>query len=152
MDQCETRFPGQRAARGRARRQPHVLLAEDDEDLRGLIAQTLRQKAYQVTECADGPGLVFELAGNVLFGGPSTFDLVISDIRMPGSTALEILEAMRECEGMPPVILITAFPSSDTHADARRLGVAALFEKPFELQGLVGKAEELIAGLPRDAP
>lgn len=129
-----------------------MLLAEDDEDLRSLIAGTFRHKAYEVTECVDGPDLVFQLASYVLFGGPASFDIVISDIRMPGTTALEILEAMRDCEGMPPVILITAFPSSDTYADARRLGVAALFEKPFELAGLVAKAEELLAARLGDAP
>jgi DNA-binding response OmpR family regulator len=150
MDRCNTHVPGRRAAH--ARHRPRVLLAEDDEDMRELIAQIFRQRAYEVTECEDGPDLVFQLASDVLFGGPATFDLVISDIRMPGSTALEILEAMRECEGVPPVILITAFPSADTHTDARRLGVAALFEKPFELERLLKKAEELLAARAGNAP
>jgi len=131
----------------RETRIPHILLAEDDADFRALLAQAFRARGFAVTECIDGPTLVSKLGTFVLFGPPAGFDLVVSDIRMPGATALEILEAMRDCEGVPPVILITAFPSEDTSVAARRLGVAAIFEKPFEIEDLVKKAERvLVAG------
>jgi DNA-binding response OmpR family regulator len=130
----------------RASRPARILLAEDDEDFRSLLAQAFRAKGYQVTESVDGPDLVSKLGTYVLFGPPADFDLVVSDIRMPGATALEILEAMRECEGVPPVILITAFPSSDTHHTAMRLGVAAVIEKPFEIEELLERTENVLAG------
>jgi CheY-like chemotaxis protein len=123
---------------------PHVLLAEDDADLRELLSQALRWRGYRVTECLDGPDLVCRLGSYILFGPPAGFDLVVSDIRMPGATALEILEAMRECEGVPPVILITAFPGEDTRAAARRLGVAAILDKPFETEALLDMAADLL--------
>ena len=131
---------------------PYLLLAEDDADLRALVADAFRRRGYQVTECTDGPDLVSKLGTYVLFGPPARFDLVVSDIRMPGASALEVLEAMRECEGMPPVILVTAFPSEDTQAAARKLGVAAVFVKPFEIEGLMAKAEQLLAERPGEAP
>jgi DNA-binding response OmpR family regulator len=131
---------------------PKLLLAEDDANLRALVADAFRRRGYQVTECIDGPDLVSRLGTYVLFGPPAGFDLVVSDIRMPGATALEVLEAMRECEGVPPVILITAFPSEDTQAAARKLGVAAVFDKPFEIENLVEKAEQLLAERPGDEP
>ena len=121
---------------------PHVLLAEDDADLRALLAQAFRRKGYEVTECVDGPDLVSKLGTYLLFGPPPGFDLVVSDIRMPGATALEILEAMRECEGVPPIILITAFPSEDTRAAALQLGVAAVFDKPFQIEELTARVED----------
>jgi DNA-binding response OmpR family regulator len=124
---------------------PHVLVAEDDADLRALLAQAFRWEGYAVTECVDGPDLVSKLGTYLLFGAPAGFDLVVSDIQMPGATALEILEAMRECEGIPPVILITAFPSADTQNAAARLGVAAVFDKPFEIGDLVARAKDLLA-------
>lgn len=127
------------------RRPPHVLVAEDDDDLRALLTQAFRRRGYETTECVDGPDLVSKLGTDVLFGSPARLDLVVSDIRMPGATALEILETMRECEGVPPVILITAFPSEQTQAGARRLGVAAVLDKPFEIEALMLKAETLLA-------
>jgi DNA-binding response OmpR family regulator len=125
-------------------RRPRILLAEDDEELRALLAWSLLRERYEVTECRDGRELVSELGTFVLFGEPAGFDLVISDIRMPGATALEILEATRECNGLPPVILITAFGDVHTHREAERLGVAAIFDKPFEIDDLLVKARDLL--------
>jgi CheY-like chemotaxis protein len=129
-------------------RRPHVLLAEDDAGFRTLLAQVFRSRGCEVTECADGTDLMSRLGTYVLFNPRAGFDLVVSDIRMPGATALEILEAMRICQGVPPVILITAFPSEDTRDAARQLGVAAVLEKPFEIEDLVAEAEELLAKCP----
>jgi DNA-binding response OmpR family regulator len=131
---------------------PHVLLAEDDPDMRALLAQAYRRRGYAVTECVDGPDLVSKLGTFLLFGPPPGFDLVVSDIQMPGATALEILEAMRECEGIPPIILITAFPSRDTQAAALQLGVAAIFDKPFPIEDLIATTEELLAERSGDTP
>jgi CheY-like chemotaxis protein len=150
MERCEPRTPWRRLAPERG--MPRVLLAEDDPDMRALLAQEFRSGGYEVTECVDGPDLVSKLGSYLLFGPPPGFDLVISDIQMPGATALEILNAMRECEGIPPVILITAFPSDDTQSAARQLGVAAVFEKPFEIADLVAKADHLLAPRLGQAP
>lgn len=130
----------------------HVLLAEDDADLRALVANAFRRTGCQVTECVDGPDLVSKLGSYLLFGPPVIFDLLVSEIRMPGATALEILEAMRDCEGMPPVILITAFPDEDTYVAARQLGVAAVFGKPFAIEDLIVKAKRLLVDCPGRAP
>lgn len=151
MEHCDSQ--GWRRRRGvLEHRMPRVLLAEDDADFRKLLAQAFRSRCCEVTECVDGPDLVSKLGSYVLFGPPVGFDLVVSDIRMPGATALEVLEAMRECEGVPPVILITAFPSEDTRAAARRLGVAAVLEKPFPIKDLLAKAEDLLAAGPEEVP
>lgn len=128
----------------RERRNSHVLLAEDDSDFRVLLAQAFRSRGYEITECVDGRDLVSKLGTFVLFGAPAGFDLVISDIRMPGATAFEVLNAMRECEAVPPVILITAFPSEDTLAVAHRLGVAAVLNKPFEIEDLMARVEKVL--------
>jgi len=150
MERCDSQISWRRAVP--ERRTPHVLLAEDDADLRELLAHAFRSEGYLVTECVDGPDLVSKLGSYLLFGPPPGFDIVVSDIQMPGATALEILGAMRECEGIPPVILITAFPSDDTRAAALRLGVAAVFDKPFEIEDLVAKSEHLLAARQGDMP
>lgn len=76
------------------------------------------------------------------------FDLIISDIRMPGFTGLEVLEGLRdECApriGETPITLLTAFGDLEVHADAERLG-AVVFDKPFDLDEFQACARNMIA-------
>ena len=76
------------------------------------------------------------------------FDAVISDIRMPGVSGLSIVKGLRDCEGFPPVILITAFGSEETHAAAREMGVAAMFDKPFDLEDLLTVVRRILPQSP----
>jgi CheY-like chemotaxis protein len=73
------------------------------------------------------------------------FDLIISDIRMPAHSGLEILEAGPQLKGFPPMILITAFGSELTHARARRFGAVAVFDKPFDVNDLLVKVREVLS-------
>ena len=113
--------------------------------MRALLAWRLRKDGYEVTECAHGIDLINRIDP---LGAPvesEKFDLIISDIRMPGITGLEVLEDVRHCgTECPPVILVTAFGDRDTHMRACELGVAAVFDKPFEFDDLLGKARELV--------
>jgi CheY-like chemotaxis protein len=130
---------------------PRVLLAEDDQELRAVLVQALRKNGYQVTECGDGFRLLDHLGSvlrspEVLASDPVRFDLVISDIRMPGVTGMSVLEGVSLFEGFCPVILITAFGDEETHAQAKRLGAAAIFDKPFDINDLLLKVRQ-IAGV-----
>jgi DNA-binding response OmpR family regulator len=119
---------------------PRVLLAEDDAQMRLMLASALRRDGCEVIEVSDGWELLRYLTENRLESLPSLdtgasrrIDLLISDIRMPGRSGLDILAGMRWADWPMPVILITAFGDSQTHAEARRLGAAAVFDKPFDL-------------------
>ena len=80
-----------------------------------------------------------------LFLGETTgFDLIISDIRMPGITGIEVLEGLHAHENCPPMILITAFGDKETHAQAHRLGAAAIFDKPFDIEDLLANVRETL--------
>jgi CheY-like chemotaxis protein len=68
--------------------------------------------------------------------GSGSFDLVISDVRMPGSTGLQVLLQMAGAPRIPPFILITAFEGEELHAAAEDLGVLAVFDKPFDVDEL----------------
>jgi CheY-like chemotaxis protein len=122
-------------------RTPRILVAEDDDDMRALLSQILHSSGYEVAEFSDGLRLMARLAS----AGPGEFDAIVSDIRMPGVSGIEVLEGLKGCEGAPPMILITAFGDSETHELARRLGAAAMFDKPFDV-------EELLAELRRVVP
>ncbi len=111
-----------------------ILLVEDDDALRNLLASTLRREGYAVVECCNGMDLVRCIGEFALDHRPIGYDLAILDIRMPGVSGLEAVQSMRELEGWPPTILITAFADQALHDEARQLGVVALFDKPFEIQ------------------
>lgn len=123
---------------------PRVLLAEDDDEMRWIVASRLRRCGYEVVECRDG----LELADQLGIGqnGPAlAVDLVISDIQMPYITGLEILRALLAVRTAHlPVILITSFGDSETHEEAQRLGAAAVVDKPFELSRLVDVVETVL--------
>jgi two-component system response regulator (stage 0 sporulation protein F) len=122
-----------------------ILLAEDDEEMRSLLALMLRKEGYRVTECPNGVALLDMLSSFFL---PSeehkNFDLIISDIRMPGITGMEILMGANELDNFPPIILITAFGDKETHMQAERLGAAALFDKPFDIDELLKKVHAIL--------
>lgn len=120
-----------------------VLLAEDDDEMRKLLAETLSREGYEVTECHNGVEFLMELEPLIAKQGPVNFDIIISDIRMPGITGLEMLEELHERKELPPMILITAFGDSETHAQAKRFGAAAIFDKPFEIDDLLAKVREV---------
>jgi CheY-like chemotaxis protein len=115
-----------------------VLLAEDDADLRGLLAEALRDAGLEVVECPNGLALVETLVSR-LEGGERPFDLVVSDVRMPGVTGLSVLEGLFEWGELRslPMILITAFGDPRLRELARRFGAVSLLEKPFEMTALM---------------
>ncbi len=114
-----------------------VLLAEDDDEMRKMVASALRKDGYEVIEVRDGWQLLQYLATHRLKSDSDELvDLLISDIRMPGRNGLDVLAGLRWADWAMPVILITGFGDRQTHAEARRLGAAAVFDKPFELDDL----------------
>jgi CheY-like chemotaxis protein len=123
-----------------------VLLAEDDEEMRRLLALLLQKEGYRVTECCDGVQLLDHLGSLVLHEDPGeVFDLIISDVRMPGVSGLTVLDGISDRRDFPPVILITAFGDAETHRRARLSGAVALFDKPFNTDQLLSTVRRLLS-------
>jgi len=114
-----------------------LLLAEDDEALRTLLAETLRRDGYDVIEARHGMQLL-EVLEPVMFEGQleERPDLIISDYHMPGCTGMSILAGLHSSGLNIPFIVITAFGDEATHTKARHLGAVAVFDKPFDLDDL----------------
>lgn len=116
---------------------PRILIAEDDRELRRLIAEGLREDGYEVIEAESGTELLERLSASVALGGVErTPSLIVSDIRMPGVTGIEVLEDLSGAELNIPFIVITAFGDRETHDAAARLGASAMLDKPFRLKDL----------------
>jgi DNA-binding response OmpR family regulator len=113
-----------------------VLVADDDAEMRRLVAESLRKDNYEVVEEPDGGRLLVRIAAIYTLGETSDpFDLIVSDIRMPVCSGLDIVKGLREAHWSTPVILMTAFGDDDTRARAETLG-ALLFDKPFQMSVL----------------
>ncbi len=126
-------------------RGPRILVAEDDADLRSLVALALTQNGFRVVEAQDGDALIDLLANSVLSEDErDRFDLVVSDIRMPGYTAIEALVGMRPMLARTPVVLLTAFGDDTLHERALRLGASVVLDKPFELQELLSTVRRVL--------
>jgi len=137
----ETTLPDVRAEQRPAR----VVLAEDDVELRRLLAAILRFDGYEVVEIENGVQCVDYIQSWVLGNGAqSPPDLIISDIRLPGSTGLALLKMVRSLGLSTPVILTTAFGAPETHTEANRLGAAAVFDKPFDIAALEATVRRLL--------
>ena len=115
---------------------PKILLAEDDRDLRELLAFCLYRAGYSVTSCGNGLELFAHLESDSEVGGEH-FDLVLTDVRMPALTGLEVLEAFQDLASRPPFICMTAFGDEATHALAAKLGAAQTIDKPVDIDHLI---------------
>jgi DNA-binding NtrC family response regulator len=113
-----------------------VLVAEDDDDMRHLVAQALRDEGFRVVEARSGRELLGLIGSRMVKLGGPPLGLIVTDVRMSGATGLEILAGLRERDWSTPVILMTAFGDAKLHAEADRLGALAVFDKPFDVHAL----------------
>lgn len=114
-----------------------LLLAEDDAAFRTLLQMALVGDGYDVVAVKDGAELLERLSVSLSSGSANDrFDVVVSDVRMPGWTGLNVLLSMRHEANPPPVVLITAFGDERLHEQAMKAGAVAVLDKPFELDDL----------------
>jgi DNA-binding response OmpR family regulator len=116
---------------------PRILVAEDDSGMRVMLMEALQLAGCEVVECRDGLELLERLVGFAGSQKAFEYDLIISDIRMPFTSGMDVLRGMREYTGYPPIILVTGFGDERTRDTARKLGAAAVLAKPFELADLM---------------
>lgn len=112
-----------------------VLVADDDDDLRALVASTLRADGYDVVEASDGADLLDRLE-DALQDPRSRPDVVVTDIMMPRLSGLGVLDALRRAQLHFPVILMTVLADESIHIVAKRLGAIGVLRKPFDVNDL----------------
>jgi DNA-binding NtrC family response regulator len=113
-----------------------LLVAEDDADMRQLVVEALTRDGHDVQQAVDGADLLVRIAAEFRRDSSlASIDAVVSDIRMPGCSALEIFERLFDASWHIPLVLMTAFGDDDTRRRAERIG-AVLFDKPLGLDEL----------------
>lgn len=110
-----------------------VLIAEDDEDMRSLLAMVLARDGFIVDEVADGSALLERFREWQDGAADATPDLIVTDIQMPGCNGLGAVAQLRKWNPDIAVIIITAFGDARTHRRASDLDVFAVLDKPFDL-------------------
>ena len=112
-----------------------IYLAEDDEDMRLLIALALTSDGYDVTQAKDGSELL-ELLATAATTPLKRPDVIVSDVLMPGYSGIGVLAALQRCDWTVPMILITARQDDAIVQEAIRLGASAVVRKPFDMDDL----------------
>lgn len=110
--------------------QHSILLVEDELSMRLGMQHTLSRAGYTVAAAEDA-----ETARQIMRSRP--FDLVITDLRLPGMSGMELLEGIREFHPGIGVILITAFPEVELAVHAIKAGAFDFLCKPFQSDGLL---------------
>ena len=112
-----------------------VLVADDDDDIRALVAGTLRADGYEVLEARDGADLLNQLE-SAIDDPESGPDVVVADIMMPKLSGLGVLDALRRAKLHFPVLLMTVLDDESIHVVARKLGALGVLQKPFDMDDL----------------
>ena len=118
-----------------------LLLVEDDPAMRDLMSEVLRDAGYAVDAAENGARALVEVFRDAGLDG---YDLVLSDVRMPGMDGLELAWVLRDLDG-PPIVLVSAFATPQLRQEARDAGVLALVSKPFDSERLVDLIRTLCA-------
>jgi two-component system cell cycle response regulator CpdR len=112
---------------------PLVLLAEDDDTLRGQIARAIGELGWQVRGARNGRELLAELDALTSHHGDC---FLITDLRMPQLDGVDLLAELRLRKHRMRTIVVTAFADEETRRTVRALGAAMIFSKPFDLDDL----------------
>jgi two-component system response regulator PilR (NtrC family) len=114
-----------------------ILVADDEQSMRELLAIVLRREGYEVL-LADNGRTAIELLEH------EPVDLLISDIKMPDMSGVDVLRAAKKIDQDILGIMITAFASTETAIEAMRLGACDYLSKPFDIDLLKMKVREKV--------
>jgi DNA-binding NtrC family response regulator len=107
-----------------------ILIVEDEPKMRRLLELQLAEEGFQARIAADA-----ETGLQML--GKESFDVVVTDLKLPGMSGLEFLQAVKRVNADLPVVLMTAFGTVESAVDAMKAGASDYVLKPFSLAELV---------------
>jgi DNA-binding NtrC family response regulator len=131
-----------------------ILIVEDRDALRRLVELALKQEGYEVTAAADATTAV-----GLLTRRGKAFDFVLTDLKLPDASGLEVVAASRAAEPPVPVVVLTGYGTVQTAVEAMKRGAYDFLEKPLEIDDLtrlvaqaIGEADEPTALAAPGAP
>ena len=113
-----------------------ILVAEDEEITLNNIVDTLQEEGYKVASSRNGTDALQMIEKD-------HFDVLITDIKMPGMSGIELLDKVRVHHPETEVIIITGFGSISSAVEAMKKGAVDYITKPFDLDELLLKAGKI---------
>jgi len=110
-------------------RQARILIVEDDPHMREGLKASIEKKGHKVEAASDAQEARLKLAGQ-------GFDLVITDLRMPKGSGMEVIDYTRDLQPTTPVVVITAYGTVEKAVEAMKKGAVDFIQKPFSLTDL----------------
>jgi len=117
---------------------PKILLIEDDASIVGGLKKELQTEGYEVAVADRGDKGLAQAK-------EQPFDVVITDLKMPGLTGLELVEQLHAAKPKLPIILMTAFGTTETAIEATKLGAYEYLLKPFDMAELLDLVAKSVA-------
>jgi DNA-binding NtrC family response regulator len=111
-----------------------ILVADDDAVIREGLRRILSAEGYQVETVSNGRAALERLE-------QERFKLLITDLKMPGMSGLEVLQSLRACQPELPVVLITGYAAIDNAVEAMKNGATDYLSKPFANEEIVSKVK-----------
>ncbi|MCC7186492.1 MAG: response regulator [Acidobacteria bacterium] len=121
-----SRQTGRTDGKDRPGDRPRILVVDDEQAVRDLLAKTLTMADYDVDSAPDGASAIDRLRA-------VEYDLLITDLKMPGMDGLSVIREARRSAPDLPVIIITGYSTEASAIEAINLGVAGYLTKPFRL-------------------
>lgn len=120
-----------------------ILLIDDEDLVLRSVEKLMKRSGYEVVVCKNGEEALTKFQ-------ETTFDLIISDIRMPGINGVETLKKLRDRSNQqkrkhPKEILITGFAEEGTNEEAELLGVSEYLYKPFDVRDFMSAVNRSLA-------
>jgi DNA-binding NtrC family response regulator len=109
---------------------PSILIVEDEPKMRRLLELQLADEGFRAQTVADA-----ETALKMVNSGP--FDLIVTDLKLPGMSGLEFLQAVKRANAAVPIIIMTAYGTVESAVEAMKIGASDYVLKPFSLAELV---------------
>lgn len=107
----------------------NILLIEDDTAFQGMLREALQERGHQVTA-------VGKAEDGIALARRTTFDLILSDVMLPGISGVEAIPALREAAPTTDIVMMTAFSTRELAIEAVSRGAYDFFSKPFSLKEL----------------
>ena len=118
-----------------------ILIVDDNREIRGILEEYLREEGYLAQGAADGKEALVKYA-------EAAFDLIITDLNMPGMTGIELIKEIAKGETTTEFIIITGYASLDSAIESVKAGAFDYLVKPFrieELKVVIKNAKDKIA-------
>lgn len=135
--QSATGAPHQPERVQRSRARPRILVVDDEPSIREVLSKTLALAEYDVDVASDGQSGLERLRA-------AEYDLVITDLKMPGVDGLTLIREVRRSNPSMPIIIVTGYSTESSAIEAINLGVSGYLTKPFRVPRILAAAAKAL--------